>query len=114
MHELQHKILEFAAARDWERFHNPKDLALSIAIEAAELLEVFQWKNQEEELSEADKQSIASELADICHYMLLLCAKTDIDLEAAIRTKLEVNELRFPVASSKGIARPVDQNKANG
>lgn len=112
MNKIQNELLKFAELRDWDQFHTPKDLAISVSIEAAELLEIFQWRDQSNPITDEEKASIASEIADIGQYLLLLCAKADIDFEHAIKAKLEKNKVRFPIKNSKSIAKPVDQTKA--
>ncbi|WP_435137698.1 nucleotide pyrophosphohydrolase [Pseudopelagicola sp. nBUS_19] len=111
MNKLQNELLKFAELRDWDQFHTPKDLAISVSIEAAELLDIFQWRDQSDPVTDEEKASIASEVADIGQYLLLLCAKADIDFEHAIRAKLAKNKVRFPIKTAKGIAKPVDQTR---
>jgi len=90
------KILQFAKDRDWEQFHTPENLAKSISIESAELLECFQWN----ENFEHDK--VVDELADIVNYCVLLASKLDVDLEDIVLNKLKKNELKYPVDKAKG------------
>ncbi|WP_171133801.1 nucleotide pyrophosphohydrolase [Ruegeria sp. HKCCA5014] len=113
MKDIERKLLDFAARRDWKKYHTPKDLAISVAIEAGELLEIFQWRNQGEPVSEQEREAIASEAADIAQYLVLLCAAVDVDLEEAIKSKIAVNEQRYPEETSRGIAKPKDQSKAH-
>jgi NTP pyrophosphatase (non-canonical NTP hydrolase) len=98
--ELTLRLRAFAEARDWGRFHTPKDLAMSVSIEAAELLEVFQWKDAAEidalVASEAGRAALADELADVLIYLLRLADVVGIDLPAAALAKIERNEERFP------------------
>ena len=99
-------IIAFRDAREWEQFHRPKDLALSVAIEAGELLELFQWKRDEEiaaALAEpAYRERLSDEIADVLIYLLTLCRQTGVDpLEAAF-AKLARNEARYPVERAKG------------
>lgn len=91
---LRQRVAAFAAARDWERFHNGKNLAMSIAIEAAELMEYFQWTP--EATTVADHAAVAEELADVLIYALAFANSQGIDVAAAIDAKLEKNERRFP------------------
>lgn len=106
--ELKEKVAEFIHERDWERFHNPKDLAVSISIEAAELLERFQWKSEKEigELIKDEKefQEIKEEVADILIYSLSMANRMDIDLSRAVEEKLEKNRKKYPVEKAKGRA----------
>ena len=86
----------FMAERDWQQFHSPENLAKSISIEAAELLEGFQWN------SDGDREEVADELADILTYALLLADKLDLDPEQIIRAKLERTAQKYPVEKAKG------------
>lgn len=104
---IQQKIRAFRDERDWMQFHNPKNLATSISIEAAELLEHFQWKNLEESERYAiqAKDQIADEVADVAVYLIELCDNLGIDLEAAISAKLEKNAAKYPVNKARGSAK---------
>lgn len=113
MKEISDRLLSFAASRGWERFHEPKDLAMSVSIEAAELLEVFQWREAGQPISDAEREEISSEIADVAQYLLLLCARSGVDFEEAISKKIEANERRFPVNTSFGVAKPEDQTKVD-
>jgi len=97
--ELKHVIEEFNKERDWQKYHNPKDMAISIAIESAELLELFQWYNPTNEQVRGNKKlmrEIGSELADILAYMLGLANRLGIDLSAEFDKKIKTNRRRFP------------------
>ncbi len=110
--ETLEEIIRFRDERDWAKFHNVKDLAISIAIEAGELLECFQWKSNAEinELVNSEKRvQIEDEIADISIYLLLLCEKINVDLNTAIRNKLEKNKEKYPVSKSKGNAKKYDE-----
>ena len=98
------KILEFRKKRDWEKFHNPKNLAISISLEAAELLENFQWKNLEESIESAgeNKGKISEEVADLLIYIFYLCNDLGIDFVDAIDKKIKKNNKKYPVDKSKG------------
>ena len=99
--EAKVKALAFRRARDWEQFHNPKDLAISISIEAAELLEVFQWSGADlEVVRKADRAQ--EELADVAIYCIYLAEALGIDLPQAIAAKIDENERKYPVAKSRG------------
>lgn len=91
------------AERDWQQFHSPENLAKSISIEAAELLECFQWN------SEGDREEVADELADILTYALLLADKLDLDPEQIIRAKLERTAQKYPVEKAKGRSTKYDR-----
>ena len=97
---LTEKLVAFRDARDWAQFHTPKNLSGSICIEAAELLEVMQWAEgpSAKEAALEKRSRIQEEVADVAIYTLLLCHELDIDLEAAILSKLALNEERYPVA----------------
>ncbi len=100
---LQDLLAEFARERDWEQFHTPKNLAMALAGEAGEVLELFQWLTPEEAgaiMSRPEQaQAVRDELADVFSYLLRLADVTGVDLEDALRHKVEVNRHRFPVAS---------------
>ena len=108
---LRRRVAEFAAARDWEQFHTPKNLSMSIAIEAAELMEHFQWLTQEQAAAtmqdETKRAAVADELADVLIYALDLADTLDVDVSTAIMSKLERNERRFPVGEWRGHVRGV-------
>ena len=97
---VQTRLREFAAARDWERFHNPKNLAAAAAVEASELLEVFQWLDPDEAASIGDtpeqRQRVAEEVADVLIYLLRLADIVGVDVATAVDAKINANELRFP------------------
>lgn len=106
------KILEFRDARDWKQFHKPKDLAISISIEANELLECFQWKTDNEiaELINGEhKDKFEEEIADIGIYLLLLCDTIGIDVKEAINKKLALNDKKYPINKSKGNAKKYNE-----
>ena len=104
LRELQQKIIEFRDARDWEQFHNPKDVAISLVLEAGELLEHFQWKNKKE----VDKHvrenidDVSDELSDVLYWVLLLAHDLKIDLPAALNKKMQKNAEKYPVKKAKG------------
>lgn len=101
---LQQKILAFRNARDWKQFHNPKDVALSLVLEAAEVLEHFQWKDPEEikKYLKTHKPAVAEELADVLYWVLLMSHDLGIDIAEAVEKKLKVNALKYPVKKAKG------------
>jgi dCTP diphosphatase len=104
--QLQQLIRKFRDERDWMQFHNPKNLACSISIEAAELLEHFQWKTPEESelLAKEQKEKISHEMADVAVYLLELADNLDIDLVQAIQAKLALNAAKYPIVKAKGSA----------
>lgn len=110
MMSLTERLKKFRDERDWQQFHTPKDLALSLSVETAELLELFQWRPEDEELDDYLKQKLESEVADVFSYLLLLCDRAGIDLEEATNKKIDLNEERFPVSVSRGVAKPGGEN----
>jgi dCTP diphosphatase len=102
--DLRQRLREFAQARDWEQFHSPKNVAMALIVEAAELVEHFQWMSEEDSLTldPARKEEVALEMADIFIYLLRIADRLDIDLGAATRRKIEINEGRYPVETSRG------------
>jgi dCTP diphosphatase len=101
---VQETLKAFVAARDWEQFHSPENLAKSIVIEAAELLECFQWGEHA-----TDEQRVQEELADVLTYCYLLAAKLGVDPEQVILDKLKVTEAKYPVEKSRGRSTKYDQ-----
>lgn len=104
---LTKRIIDFRDARDWKQFHNPKDVALSLVLEAGEVMEHFQWKNDKEikEHLKKEKGEVAEELADVLYWVLLLSHDLDIDILKALKIKLEKNEKKYPVEKAKGNAK---------
>lgn len=104
IHSLTKKIRKFRDQRDWLQFHNHKDVALSLVLEAAEVLEHFQWKSPEEVVvhGKTNKEEISDELADVAIYLFELADNLNIDLPAAIQNKIEKNAVKYPIARSKG------------
>jgi NTP pyrophosphatase (non-canonical NTP hydrolase) len=93
---LINKINKFRDERNWRQFHNPKDLAISISIEAAELLEDFQWISSEEAI-ETNKENIREEIADVLIYSLMLCSDLDLDIKEIVEEKLLKNGKKYPI-----------------
>ena len=102
--KLLRKIRKFRDERDWKQFHNAKGLAITLALEAAEVMEHFQWKNYEEveEHMRRHKDEVAEELADVIYNVLLMCDTFGIDIMKASDRKLKKNEKKYPVKKSKG------------
>jgi dCTP diphosphatase len=104
--ELRTAVAQFVSARDWDQFHTPKNLAISIAIEAAEIMEHFQWSSLEQAAAlvtdDDARAEVADELADVLIYCLSFANAAQIDIAAAIRAKLDRNEGRFPVDKVNG------------
>jgi dCTP diphosphatase len=105
---FRRELREFARARDWERFHTPKNLAMALAAEAGELLEVFQWLSDEQarpqRLDEATRAAAHAELADVVIYAIRLSDVLEIDLDEAVKSKIESNGRRYPVETDHGKA----------
>jgi len=102
--KLKGKLLRFRDQRDWKQFHDPKNLAEGLTIEAAELLENFLWKTPADSrtLSDREKQRVREELADIFAFLIYLCHELDIDLVEAANQKIEINRRKYPVHKAKG------------
>lgn len=98
---LQRRLADFAAARGWEPFHTPKNLAVALSVEAAELVEIFQWLTPEQSAKVMEKPEsahrVADEVADVLAYLLQFCEVLGVDVLDALAAKIERNELRFPV-----------------
>ena len=101
--KLMQEVTAFSEERDWDQFHSPVNLAKSISIEAAELLECYQWDNN------ADLNAVEEELADILNYCLQLAVKLDLDPIEIVRKKMKKNALKYPVEKSKGRSDKYDQ-----
>ena len=111
--DLYLKLIMFRRVRDWEQFHNPKNLAISISLEAAELLENFQWKDLEESIKFAreNKEKISEEVADLLIYIFYLCNDLGIDFIDAIDKKIEENNKKYPIDKSKGKSNKYNELK---
>lgn len=106
MEELRERLRAFAKERDWGQFHSPKNLAMALSVEAAELLERFQWLTEEQSksLKPKDRAAVAEEMADVLIYLTLLADKLGIDPLAESHKKVTKNSRRYPVALAKGRA----------
>jgi dCTP diphosphatase len=104
LEKITHRILRFNIERDWAKFHNPKDLAISMSLEAAEVLEHFQWKNEAEikQHLRVNKNDVANEIADVAYWALLMCEYFNIDLIEALKRKMDENEAKYPIEKAKG------------
>ena len=111
--DLARRLREFAEERDWEQFHSPKNLAISISVEAAELLELFQWSRGRDDWDSLQEDSIrarsAEELADILLYLIRFADKAGVDLEQAALHKLERNAAKYPAEKFRGSDRKYDE-----
>lgn len=104
VNQLTKRILDFINDRDWNQFHNPKDLALSLVLESAEVMEHFQWKNNEEiqEYIKSNKDEVGEELADVLYWVLLMSHDLGIDIKQAFEDKMSKNEAKYPIDKAKG------------
>jgi NTP pyrophosphatase (non-canonical NTP hydrolase) len=108
LEELIKRLRAFRDERDWSQFHTPKDLAISVSVEANELLELFQWRHADLPLDAELAEQIAAEAADVLIYLALLSDRVGFDLIDAANRKVDENERRFPVARSLGVAKPTE------
>ena len=106
LHELKDKIKEFCDARDWDQFHNAKELAIALSIEASELLEIFRWKTPEEVQAlfenEKKKEDIEDEMADVLYFLVRMAQRYDLDLTEALERKMDKNDKKYPVEKARG------------
>ena len=104
--KLKKEIKDFVDERDWEQFHNPKNLSMALSVEASELLEIFQWQKAEEykNASEEQKEMIKDEIADIFYYLIRISDKLDINIEEALIKKMQKNRKKYPKDLVKGKA----------
>lgn len=98
--ELRDALRRFAGERDWDQFHSPKNLAAALAVEAAELLEHYQWSE-----TATDPAKVREELADVLLYLIRLADKLDVDLAAAARDKMGINARKYPADKARGSSR---------
>lgn len=100
--DLQQRLRDFAAARDWDPFLTPKNLAMALVVEAAELVEIFQWKTAEEsqQLSAEDHQHLGEEIADVLMYLLQIADRAGVDLPAAVDRKIAMNAVKYPAPAA--------------
>jgi NTP pyrophosphatase (non-canonical NTP hydrolase) len=103
--EIIKALLKFRNERDWEQFHNPKDLALALSIESAELLELYLWKNA----NEANPEKVKEELADVFSFAFLLAEKYGFDVKEIVLEKIKTNGQKYPIDKSKGTAKKYDE-----
>lgn len=105
LEELRAAVVKFTQERDWDKFHNGKDLALALSIEASELNEAFLWKNAEE----VNVEKVREELADIINYALLIADKYDLDIKQIVLEKLKLNAEKYPVDKAYGNAKKYNE-----
>ena len=103
--KITEDLRKFRDERDWAQFHNPKDLALALSIEASELLELFLWKTADQ----ADADKVKEELADVFAYAFMLADKYELDVAQIMQDKLAKNKLKYPVAKAKGSAKKYNE-----
>jgi dCTP diphosphatase len=103
---IKNRLANFAAERNWDQFHSPKNLSMGLAAEAAELLEIFQWLTEKQSCEiigdEKEMQHVRDEIADVFIYLVRLADKLNVDIEEAVMEKIELNESRYPVELSRG------------
>jgi dCTP diphosphatase len=104
MEELKATIKEFIRARDWEQYHAPKNLALALSVEASEIVEIFQWKKDNQVLTPQEQENLRQEIGDVLVYLLELADKFGIDVVQAAKDKMLINEKKYPVEKVKGKA----------
>lgn len=102
--KLQDIVIKFRDARDWKRFHNPKDVSLSLVLEATEVMEHFQWKDGKEieEYIKSHREEIGKELADVLYWVLLICHDLKIDISKIFKKKMSENNKKYNIRKSKG------------
>ncbi len=107
LESIRDQLRDFAAARDWDQFHSPRNLAASVAVEAGELLELFQWltDHQSQHLPEEILSRAKEEMADVLLYLIRLADKLGVDLLQVSKEKIQVNEQKYPVEKARGNAR---------
>jgi dCTP diphosphatase len=105
--QLRDALRDFASERDWDKFHSPKNLAAALCVEAAELLERFQWLTEDESrnLPATELAKVREEMADVLNYLVRLADKLDVNLLEAARDKLQLNAQKYPVDKSRGSAK---------
>jgi len=104
MVKIENVIKDFSKQRNWDQFHNPKNIAMALSVETAELVEIFQWLDHKEALSldESKQEHLREEVADIAVYLLRICMSYDINLEEAILSKMKKNETKYPLFDKEG------------
>ena len=109
--EAMTELLAFRAERDWQQFHTPRNISASICIEAAELLEIFQWAKDEDlqTIVEARREEIEFEVADLVMLLSYFCHDHNIDIEDVLRRKMVINKKKYPVEKSKGVSTKYDR-----
>lgn len=106
--ETINQVIKFRDERNWKQFHNPKDLAISISLEAAELLEIFQWSGSDT-VCESKKEKIKEELADVLNYCILMADVCNLDMDEIIQEKVKRNSEKYPVEKAKDSAKKYNE-----
>jgi NTP pyrophosphatase (non-canonical NTP hydrolase) len=116
LYELQEKLRTFVKERDWDKFHNPKNLAMSLIVESAELVEIFQWltPTESKNLDDNTIEQVRDEIADILIYLVRFCDVLEIDLFDAAFKKIKKNQLKYPAQLVKGSAKKYTELNDNG
>ena len=98
LEKIQQRLREFARERDWEQFHSPKNLSMALSVEVAELVEHFQWltTSQSSSAQAVDREQVATEIADIQIFLIMLADKLGVDIEQAVHEKIEANAVKYP------------------
>ncbi|WP_372777084.1 nucleotide pyrophosphohydrolase [Litorivivens sp.] len=111
LEQLRLKLREFAAERDWDQFHSPKNLAMALSVEASELVECFQWLTEEQSraLSAQQLAAVTDEIADIQLYLIRLADKLDVDIRSAVSEKFKKNEAKYPADKVRGSAKKYNE-----
>ncbi|MBM5786839.1 MAG: nucleotide pyrophosphohydrolase [Candidatus Fonsibacter sp.] len=94
--KINDEVSKFVNARNWDKYHSPKNLSMALSVEASELVEIFQWKN-DQNISDTDKNKVEDEIADIFFYLIRLSQKMNIDIEKSFYKKLEKNKIKYPL-----------------
>ena len=104
LNKINDQILKFSEERNWSKFHTPKNLSMALSVEAAELLEIFQWQKHSDfkTLNDEMIENIEDEVSDIFYYLMRICQRLDIDIEKAFLKKMEKNRIKYPIEKFKG------------
>jgi dCTP diphosphatase len=107
--DIANRLKKFTQEREWDQYHSPKNLAISLAVEAGELLEIFQWLPENPPYDETVYKKASEEIADILIYAIMFSRKMDIDIEKAVFDKIALNGRKYPVDKAKGFAKKYDE-----
>ncbi|MGH1485708.1 MAG: MazG-like family protein [Cellvibrionaceae bacterium] len=107
--KITQQLIKFRDEREWAQFHDSKNLALALLLEASELNELFLWKQSEEQVESVDKQRLAEELADVMAYALLLAEKHNLDITTILEEKIQQNQQKYPVDKAKGSSKKYNE-----